>query len=126
MQHRGPYTQHNGPFYTRPAEDGVAQGFIAEARHCNSLGIVHGGLLATFLDGMLGHAVAGAVGGPAVTVHLSLDFLAMARSGDWVEGEARVIRRAGDIAFAEARAFAIRRDVARATAVFKVLRARSG
>ena len=119
---RGPFTNHNGPLYHAPTHEGARQGFHALKRHCNGLGIVHGGMLASFVDGLLGHAVGRAARKPAVTVHLSLDYLSMARAGEWIEGEARVDRLAGDLAFAQARAFVGEREVIRATAVFKVLK----
>src|ERR1700744_3946310 len=87
---RGPFTAHNGPLYHREGGEGVVHGFHALKRHCNGLGIVHGGMLASFLDGLLGHAVSGAARRPSVTIHLSLDYLSMARAGDWIEGEARI------------------------------------
>lgn len=121
---RGPFTSHNGPLYHAPTVEGARQGFRVVKRHCNGLGIVHGGMLASFIDGLLGHAVGRAARNPAVTVHLSLDYLSMGRAGDWIEGEARVDRLAGDLAFAQARAFVGERDVIRATAVFKVLERR--
>jgi acyl-coenzyme A thioesterase PaaI-like protein len=78
-------------------------------------------MLATFIDGLLGHAVGAAAKRPGVTIHLSLDYLAMARAGEWVEGEARVTRLTKDVAFAEARAFVGARDVIRASAIFKLM-----
>ncbi len=119
---RGPFTSHNGPIYHAPTPEGSRQGFRILGRHCNGLGIVHGGMLASFIDGLLGHAAGRAARKPAVTVHLSLDYLSMARAGDWIEGEARVSRLVGDLVFAEARAFVGERDVIRATAAFKVLK----
>jgi acyl-coenzyme A thioesterase PaaI-like protein len=116
---RGPFSLHNGPFFFRPTSEGAHHGFFALHRHCNGLGIVHGGLLSSFVDGMLGHAVGAHAKASAVTIHLSLDFLSMAREGDWVQGEAHVTRGARDLFFAEARAFVGQRDVLRATAIFK-------
>ena len=89
---RGPFTTHNGPFFHRARADGGEQAFYVLKRHCNSLGIVHGGMLTTFLDGVLARAVVNAIDSAAVTVHLSVDFLSMARAGDWVFGDARVTR----------------------------------
>jgi len=120
---RGPFTRHNGPIFVRPGEV-AQQGFYALDRHCNGLGIVHGGMLASFIDGLLGHACGLAVRAPAVTVHLSLDYLSMAREGDWIEGEARVVRHARDIVFVEGRAFVGPKDVIRASGVFKVMERR--
>ena len=122
---RGPFTTYNGPFWRREVEGGVSQGFYVLRRHCNGMGLVHGGMLASFLDGMVGNAVYAALQRPAVTIHLSLDYLAMARTGDWVEGEARLTRATRDVAFAEARAFVGERDVVRASAIFKLMEPRN-
>lgn len=118
---RGPYTEHNGPMFHREAGEEIVHGFRALARHGNGLGIVHGGMLASFVDGLLGHAVSAAARRPGVTIHLSLDYLAMARKGDWIEGEARVTRLTRDVAFAEARAYVGERDLVRASAIFKLM-----
>jgi acyl-coenzyme A thioesterase PaaI-like protein len=120
---RGPFTEHNGPVYHHndPEPGAVIHGFHALHRHCNGFGIVHGGMLASFLDGLLGHAVGGAAHKPGVTIHLSIDYLSMARAGDWIEGEARLSRLAGDVAFAEAHARVKARQIVRATAIFKLM-----
>ena len=117
---RGPFTSHNGPLYHREDQP-LVHGFRALSRHCNGLGIVHGGMLASFLDGLLGHAVGSVAGKPGVTIHLSLDYLAMARAGEWIEGEGTVTRLTNDVAFASAIARVGARDVVRATAIFKLM-----
>ena len=119
---RGPFTTHNGPFYHRMAEWGAEQAFFAEPRHCNGMGLVHGGMLSAFLDGLLAAAVAIKTGAVPVTIHLSVDYLGMGRAGAWVMGEARVTRATSELAFVEGRASVRDRDLARATAVFKLMR----
>jgi uncharacterized protein (TIGR00369 family) len=124
MRQRGAFSTHNGPFYYRREVGGAAQAFFAEARHCNAFDLVHGGMLSGFMDGMMAHAVAGAAGRIGVTVHLSIDYLNSVRAGTWVFGEAQVTRTTSDIAFVEARLQADGQDVARGSAVFKLLRKR--
>jgi uncharacterized protein (TIGR00369 family) len=121
---RGAFTTHNGPYFVKPTEDGVAQAFHALARHCNGVGLIHGGMLSAFLDGLLAGAAGRATGTTPVTVHLSIDFLDMGRAGDWVIGEARATRTTRDLAFVEGRASVHGRDLARASGVFKLLRRR--
>ena len=55
---RGPFSSHNGPYFHR-AEMGevTEQAFYALPRHANGLGLVHGGMLTAFLDGLMGAAV---------------------------------------------------------------------
>jgi acyl-coenzyme A thioesterase PaaI-like protein len=118
---RGTFSNHNGPYFHNPA--GV-QAFFSLKRHCNSVGIVHGGMLSAFLDGVLASAAGRATGGISITVHLSIDFLDMGRAGDWILGEAQLNRATSDLAFVEGRAHVRGRILARATGVFKVMRRR--
>lgn len=121
---RGPFTQHNGPLFDRGLGEGrFERGFYVLERHCNSFGLIHGGMVATFLDGVLAGHVYQASGRAGVTIQLSVDFLAMARRGDWVVGDAQVTRQAGDLVFVEGRARARGRDIARAHAIFKLMKA---
>jgi uncharacterized protein (TIGR00369 family) len=115
---RGAFSSHNGPYF----HDGRgAQAFFALKRHCNSIGLIHGGMLSAFLDGVLASAAARETGAAPITVHLSVDFLDMGRAGEWVLGEASVTRRASDLAFVEGRAHINGRNLARATGVFKLM-----
>jgi uncharacterized protein (TIGR00369 family) len=121
---RGAFTSHNGPLFHRPEAEGSEQAFFAQGRHCNGLGLIHGGMLSAFLDGLLAAAAARSAGATPVTMHLSIDFLDMGRAGEWVLGEARVTRLARDIAFVEGRAHIAGRDLARASGVFKLMHRR--
>ncbi len=121
---RGAFTTHNGPYYHKPDTEGAHQAFHAKTRHCNGVGLIHGGMLSAFLDGLLAAAAARAAQTTPVTVHLSIDFLGMGRAGDWVMGEAHVTRLTRDLVFAEGRAYVGARDLARASGVFKLMRRR--
>ncbi len=123
---RGPFSTHNGPYFERPCPKGAEQAFFILPRHCNQLGIIHGGMLSAFMDGLLAAAVGREAKAPCVTMHLSLDFLAMARAGDWAMGVAKVTRLARDVAFAEGRVHVAGRDLARGSGVFKVMKRRDG
>ena len=118
---RGAFTTHNGPYFYNT--DG-AQAFFALKRHCNGIGLIHGGMLSAFLDGVLAGAAVRGGGGVPITVHLSVDFLDMGRAGDWVLGEASLTRATSDLAFVEGRAHVGGRNLARATGVFKLMRRR--
>ncbi|MGA0600499.1 PaaI family thioesterase [Caulobacter sp. KR2-114] len=121
---RGAFTSHNGPYFHRPVESGAEQAFYALKRHCNGVGLIHGGMLSAFLDGLLAGAAARGTGAVPITIHLSVDYLDMGRAGEWVLGEARVTRATRDIAFVEGRAHVGGRDLARAHGVFKLMKRR--
>jgi uncharacterized protein (TIGR00369 family) len=119
---RGPFSTLNGPYFQRPGEGPlVEQAFYALARHANGVGLVHGGMLSAFMDGVLAGAVWRGTAKRAVTIHLSIDFLRMARAGDWVMGEGRMTRATRDVAFAEGRAYVGGHDVVRCAGVFKLM-----
>ena len=118
---RGTFSNRNGPYFHDPAG---TQAFFAMRRHCNSIGLIHGGMLSAFLDGVLASAAARGTGGTPITVHLSIDYLDMGRAGDWVLGEASLTRATSDLAFVEGRAHIAGRNLARATGVFKLMRRR--
>jgi uncharacterized protein (TIGR00369 family) len=119
---RGLFSTHNGPYFTKVGDgERVEQAFFALPRHCNGVGLVHGGMLSAFMDGVLAAAVWRGAQRRAVTIHLSVDFLHMARAGEWVRGEARLTRATREIAFAEGRAYVGGRDVVRASGVFKLM-----
>jgi len=119
---RGPFSTHNGPYYHRiGAGDLVEQAFYALPRHTNGIGIVHGGMLSAFTDGLLAAAVGRGTQKVGVTIHLSIDFLHMAREGDWIAGEARMSRATRDVAFADGRLHARGVDIVRASGVFKLM-----
>jgi uncharacterized protein (TIGR00369 family) len=122
---RGKFSTHNGPYYVRQGDGAlVEQAFFALDRHANGVGIVHGGMLAAFMDGVLAAAVWKGCQQRAVTIHLSIDYLHMARQGEWVMGEARMTRATRDVAFAEGRAHVGGRDVVRCSGVFKLMKPR--
>ena len=118
---RGRFSTRVGPYFHHA--DGT-QAFFALERHCNSVGLIHGGMLSAFLDGVLAGAAARGSEMTPVTMHLSIDFLDMGRAGEWVFGEGRLTKAASDVAFAEGRAHVAGRTLARATGVFKLMRRR--
>jgi uncharacterized protein (TIGR00369 family) len=121
-ERRGGFSAHNGPYFHKPAEGGVAEhAFFALRRHTNGLGLVHGGMLSAFMDSLLAAAVYRGVQRTGVTINLSVDFLHMARAGEWIEGEARLTRATRDIAFAEGHARVGATELVRASGVFKLM-----
>jgi len=118
-QRPNPFNDSVGPFYERRRGKEVSLGLRIEARHTNSRGICHGGLLATLADLALGYAAL-AIGGHAgfVTVNLSLDFAGSAVPGDWVESEVEVQKAGARLAFANGYLLANGVRIVRVSAIF--------
>lgn len=124
LEGRGEFSQHNGPYFHRvtPERPGeIEHALYILPRHTNGLGLLHGGMLSAVLDGALGAAVARSAGRPGVTVHLSVDFLRMARRGKWLIARGRMTHVTAELAFAEGEAFVGKHLVGRANGVFKLM-----
>jgi acyl-coenzyme A thioesterase PaaI-like protein len=121
-----PFTDLVGPFWEKREGGRLWRGIRIEARHCNRLGITHGGLVLTFADTLLGAGMRHGLGSPrpGVTVKLSTDLMSAARVGDWLEGEAEVTRAEGGLVFVRGRGYVGRRTVFTSEGVFQLLAAR--
>jgi uncharacterized protein (TIGR00369 family) len=89
-----------GPFYARKDDNGrIVCRFIAEPRHMNGGGFMHGGCFLTFADFACFSIADEVLGGPSVTVNLSGDFLASAQAGDMMEATGEVTRAGGRLLY---------------------------
>jgi acyl-coenzyme A thioesterase PaaI-like protein len=89
-----------GPFYMRKDDSGqVVCRFIAEPRHMNGGGFMHGGCFLTFADFACFSIAYEALQGPSVTVNLSGDFLSAAKAGDMMEATGEVTRAGGRLIY---------------------------
>ena len=106
----GGFPAHVGPFWHRPATSSQPPdepsdapprfAMLADARHLNIHGIVHGGMVMTFADTGLGITVWHAMGRrPCVTVQFGCQFLDAVQAGDFVELDAEILRRSSTVVF---------------------------
>ena len=117
-----PFNALVGPLYARKAAKGreLSIGLHLEAKHTNSRGICHGGVLATLADLSLGYAMHAKMGGKVsfVTAHLAVDYAGAARIGDWIQSEVEIQRMGARLAFANCYLVAAGRRIVRASAIF--------
>src|SRR5688572_26364015 len=113
------------PLYSRLAGDTVQIGLMLREAHCNGRGFVHGGVIAALADNAMGHSyvVAARMAGleltNMVTMSLSVDYAATARTGQWMQFEPRVIKAGRSTGFVDALITADGATVARASATFR-------
>lgn len=97
------FLDHGGPYYLGPAADGVrVVGLLICPHHINYRDAAHGGVIATFADVALSHAVHDAERprlAPS-TVTLTVNYLSGAKLGDWLEARVRIDRLGGRTAYA--------------------------
>jgi uncharacterized protein (TIGR00369 family) len=89
-----------GPVWSKGDGEARRMAFLAEERHLNGAGVVHGGMLMAFADQALGSA-AHRVSAPQrqVTVQLDTHFTAAVRAGDFVEATCRIVRQTRSLIF---------------------------
>lgn len=97
----GGFLSITGPYYMNMnAAEGVFHwGFFAEPHHCNPSGFIHGGMLATFVDIIMGGAAFMKVGAPVATITLNTEFMSAGKPGFWYDGVAEVVRKARTLCF---------------------------
>ena len=114
----------NGPLYTRRIDSGMQMGFRVEPRHCNPMGNLHGGMMATFCDMLLpmsAMVLDKALAGHFLpTINLQVDYLGPAPLGAWVQGEAQVLRVTRSMVFMQGLVHADGAPAARASGIFKL------
>ncbi|MEL6857785.1 MAG: PaaI family thioesterase [Pseudomonadota bacterium] len=116
------------PLYSRKLEDRIQIGLVLAQQHCNSRGLVHGGLIAALADNAMGLscvvslANAGREPGKGlVTISLGTDYLGSAKIGDWLLIDPEPVKTGGSVCFARAIISGNDRPVAMANATFKIL-----
>jgi len=111
----------NGPWFERVEKDRVIRCFRPGPQHGNALGIVHGGMLAAFLDSAMGTAIWHALERRAVTLRLSIDYLGPGRIGDWLMAEGQVVNHDEHVVQVKGRLYGPRHDVLAGLGVFSLL-----
>ncbi len=96
------FLDHGGPYYLGPAVEGVrVVGLIICPHHINYQEAAHGGVISTFADVALSHAVYDAERprlAPS-TVTLTVNYLGGAKLGDWLEARLTIDRLGGRTAY---------------------------
>jgi acyl-coenzyme A thioesterase PaaI-like protein len=116
------------PLYSRKLDDRVQMGLFLAEQHCNSRGLVHGGLIAALSDNAMGlscvvalNAAGREPGRGLVTVSLGTDYVGSAKLGDWLLIDPEPTKVGGSICFARAMISSNENPVATANATFKIL-----
>lgn len=77
---------------------------LVEPRHCNALQVMHGGAMASFLDGqaiaVTDLAADGSDHSPTISLHV--DYLAPPKAGDWLIAEVMLVKTTRTMIFTQA------------------------
>ena len=110
-----------GPLWTKNEDESWAYGLLADQKHANPAGLVHGGMLSTLLDHTLS-VIAWEANQrrPCITVALDVQFVAAVRPGDFVIARGNIVRQTASLVFAQGYLAVDEQKVATATAILKI------
>ena len=115
-----PVTAPWEPLYARITPEAFILGLRVAEAHCNSRGLLHGGVIAALADNAMGLSAAMRYDPPAglVTVNLGIDYLGLAQIGQWLDVTTVFIKTGKALAFASCLVNADGKPIARANASF--------
>lgn len=109
-------------FLTQRHENGWRYAIQLDKSHCNSQGVVHGGVLMTFVDHALSMMIWEASGrAQCATVHLDSHFLKAVRPPAFVELDGQILKQGRTTAFARGVLRVDGVDVMMATGVWSIV-----
>ena len=118
-----PFEDHVGPLGDKVVDGTITFAFLADARHRNTAGTVHGGMLMTFADFALClTATWDQPGEKCVTVSCNSEFVAPGRPGDLIEASGEVVRRTKSLTFVRGQVYADDRILLNYSAIVKRIR----
>ena len=129
-ERKSPLTAPWEPIYCKSVGDSLALGIEIREPHTNSRGLVHGGLVAALLDNVMGLACSRAIladgldVASVITVSIGVEYLGMARLGQWLTFEPHFVKTGKTLCFAEASAIADGVIIARGKSTFRTGAAR--
>ncbi|HZD25606.1 MAG TPA: PaaI family thioesterase [Alphaproteobacteria bacterium] len=99
-----PFENGAGPFHWRQLDDGTHHFVLrAQHRHCNTHGVVHGGLMMTMADLCMAATAKERRQEAYVTVAFNSEFVDAGMEGALIECRAELVRRTGSLAFMRGR-----------------------
>lgn len=112
--------------WTRREGDAWRYAMQLDANHCNAQGMIHGGVLMTFVDHALSLMIWEASGrAMCSTVHLDSHFLKAVRAPAFVELDGKILKQGKNTAFARGTLRVDGVDVMEATGVWSIVSAPS-
>ncbi len=119
-----PFEAAIGPYYFRKEAGGTfLSAFLAEARHANADGFVHGGALMSFADYTCFVIARSHLKDFNVTVSLNSDFIAAAKTGCIYYGAGKVVRATRSLVFVSGEIYSDEKTVLTFSAILKPMKA---
>lgn len=120
------FSELMGPFYEQtPAQKNteIVRALPLEKHHLNPEGVVHGGVVLSFMDYVIYRGIADVVSHDIqfATINLNTNFLAAAKAGEVLYGTGRITRRTRSVIFAEGIIYNNERQIMTGSGIWKVI-----
>jgi uncharacterized protein (TIGR00369 family) len=116
-----PFGDLVGPIWKREKPE-LRWGFVAEPKHLNRSGNLHGGMLMTFADQSMAMTARAATKVKRhATIELNTQFIGAVKLGQFVEAHAEVVRATRSVIFMAVKMYVEGRVVVSANGIWKVL-----
>lgn len=112
------------PVYYRMEGDSLTFALNVQAHHCNPGGICHGAVFMAMMDLCMGGAISMRLKAFSMTptMNMQLNYLTLAKQGDWLIAEGSVLKLTNTVAFAEGKISRGNDVINQATGTFKLPR----
>lgn len=122
-----PFENRAGPFFWRQLDDGQNHFVVqAEKRHCNTHGVVHGGLMMTMADLCMAATSKAERADAYVTISFNSEFVSSGFEGDLIGCRGELVRRTNSLAFVRGKIEADERTLFVFSGVMKKMRREGG
>jgi uncharacterized protein (TIGR00369 family) len=121
---RAPFVNHVGPILQaiENPPGTMLLGLQVEKIHINTMGFMHGGMIATVCDSAMARAMHTRLQRRTVTLRMSLEYFDPIKHGDFIEAQARLVDHDEEVAHTECEVRVGASLCARGTGVFRLLR----
>jgi len=122
---RAPFVNHVGPLFqaSENAPGEITLGLTVELVHTNTMGFMHGGMIATICDSAMARAAVFKLNRRTVTLRMGMEYFDPVRKGDWLTAHGRLVGHDDEVAQTECLIRVGGEVRARGTGVFRLLRA---
>lgn len=117
------FSAHVGTIYEKGTDEDFVRALPIEEHHLNPEGVVHGGVLLSFMDYVIYRAIGDEISHDVIfsTVNLNTNFLAAAKVGEIVFGSGKISRKTKSVIFAEGLLYTEDRDIMTGMGVWKII-----
>jgi uncharacterized protein (TIGR00369 family) len=122
---RAPFVNHVGPLLqaVENAPGEITLGLNVATVHLNTMGFMHGGMIATICDSAMARAAVFKLNRRTVTLRMGMEYFDPVKKGDWLTAHGRLVDHDEEVAQTECLVKVGDVVCARGTGVFRLLRA---